>query len=188
MLDADRAGHEVLRTPEVEEAARRRWGDRRVRPRRPDRPRAGWRGSCFAASPEDRREREYLEQLTHPEIATALAARAETLAAGGSPAAVLDAPLLVEAGWDTLCDTLVFVDCPRRCGWRGRRARGWSEEDFAAREGAQESLDLKRQPADVVVDNSGLPGADPGPGRASLARPGRLIPSRFPPPRGRRVR
>ena len=27
VLDADRAGHEALRLPSVEEAARRRWGD-----------------------------------------------------------------------------------------------------------------------------------------------------------------
>ena len=70
---------------------------------------------------------------------------------------MLDAPLLVEAGWDRFCDALVFVDAPRdRCGWRGP-SRGWSEEEFAAREGAQESLDSKRRRADVVIDNSGSP-------------------------------
>ena len=36
-------------------------------------------------------------------------------------------------------------------------ARGWSEEEFAAREGAQESLDSKRARADVIIDNSGPP-------------------------------
>jgi len=37
------------------------------------------------------------------------------------------------------------------------RRRGWDEGEFAAREAAQESLDLKRQRADVVIDNSGSP-------------------------------
>jgi dephospho-CoA kinase len=36
-------------------------------------------------------------------------------------------------------------------------ARGWKEEDFNAREAAQESLDFKRRQADVVIDNSGSP-------------------------------
>jgi dephospho-CoA kinase len=34
-------------------------------------------------------------------------------------------------------------------------ARGWTAEDFAAREAAQESVDSKRALADFVVDNSG---------------------------------
>jgi dephospho-CoA kinase len=29
-------------------------------------------------------------------------------------AVVLDAPLLFKAGWDELCDKLVFVDCEKR--------------------------------------------------------------------------
>ena len=37
------------------------------------------------------------------------------------------------------------------------KARGWDEKDFAAREGAQESLDRKRARADVIIDNSGPP-------------------------------
>jgi dephospho-CoA kinase len=36
-------------------------------------------------------------------------------------------------------------------------ARGWSKEDFAAREDAQKSLDFKRNRADVIIDNSGSP-------------------------------
>ncbi len=70
---------------------------------------------------------------------------------------MLDAPLLLEAGWDKFCDTLVFVDAPRELRLARALARGWSEEDFAAREGVQESLDWKRRRADVVVDNSGSP-------------------------------
>ena len=50
------------------------------------------------------------------------------------------------------------VDRKQRAGKIARAlARGWSEEDFAAREGAQESLDDKRQRADAVIDNSGSP-------------------------------
>ena len=70
---------------------------------------------------------------------------------------MLDAPLLLEAGWDGLCDTLVFVDAPRPLRMARAVGRGWREEEFAAREGVQKSLDSKRARADVIIDNSGSP-------------------------------
>ena len=156
VLDADRAGHEVLRLPEIEAAARARWGPGVFGPDgRIDRARLA--RVVFAPGPEAERERKFLEQRTHPEIGRRLAAQAERLAASGAPAAVLDAPLLLEAGWDGFCDKLIFVDAPRQVRLARALARGWSEEDFAAREAAQESLDVKRKRADVIVDNSGSP-------------------------------
>jgi dephospho-CoA kinase len=156
LLDADRAGHEVLRLPQIEAAARERWGPAIFgRDGRIDRRRLG--GIVFADPPQGIRERAYLEQLTHPEIGRMLAQQAEAVAAAGKPAAVLDAPLLLEAGWDKLCEKLVFVDAPREVRLARALARGWTSEEFASREGAQESLDSKRERADVVVDNSGSP-------------------------------
>ena len=156
LLDADRAGHEVLRLPRIKAAARARWGEAVFGPDgRIDRTRLA--GIVFADPPGGPREREYLEQLTHPEIGRLLKQQMEQLAASGKPAAVLDAPLLLEAGWDKLCEKLVFVDAPREVRLSRAKARGWSEEDFAAREGVQESLDFKRGRADVEVDNSGSP-------------------------------
>ena len=111
----------------------------------------------FASSAEAARERKHLEQLIHPEIGRLLKERAEQMAANGTAVAVLDAPLLLEAGWDEFCDKLLFVDAPRRTRLARALARGWSEEGFIAREDAQESLDIKRGRADVVVDNSGSP-------------------------------
>jgi dephospho-CoA kinase len=35
------------------------------------------------------------------------------------------------------------------------QARGWTEEEFSARESAQMSLDEKRRRANLVIDNSG---------------------------------
>ncbi len=156
VLDADQAGHEVLRLPQVEAAVRRRWGAAVFGPDgRIDRARLA--RIVFAAGPEAQRERESLEQLTHPEIASRLKRQAKALAAAGAPLAVLEAALLLEAGWDTCCEKLVFVAAPREARLARAMARGWSEEDFAAREGAQESLDLKRARADLMIDNSGSP-------------------------------
>jgi dephospho-CoA kinase len=156
VLDADRAGHEVLRLPHVEAAARQRWGDAIFGPDgRIDRARLA--RVVFGAGPEAEQERKYLEQLTHPEIGGLLKRQADAFEASGVKVAVLDAALLLEAGWDGMCEKTVFVESPRQSRLARALARGWTEEDFAAREGVQESLDRKRPRADVILDNSGSP-------------------------------
>jgi dephospho-CoA kinase len=157
VLDADRAGHETLQLPCIEAAARQRWGEAVFGPDgHIDRARLAT--IVFAPPPEGPTERKYLEELTHPEIGKRLLAQvgAATEPAKRPPLmAVLDAALILEAGWDKLCDCFAFIDVPQ--GVRLARAveRGWTEADFAAREGAQESLDFKRARADVIIDNSG---------------------------------
>ena len=71
---------------------------------------------------------------------------------------VLDAALLLEAGWDKLCERLAFVEAPPEVRLARATARGWTAAEFAAREAAQESLDFKRRRADVIIDNSGARG------------------------------
>jgi dephospho-CoA kinase len=155
-LDADKTGHEVLRLPQVEVAARRRWGEAVFGPDgRIDRAKLA--RIVFATGPNAERERHCLEQLTHPEIARLLKQQADGLATAGTALAVLDAALLFEASWDDLCEKTVFVDAPREARLARALSRGWKQEDFAAREGVQESLDRKRARADVIVDNSGSP-------------------------------
>jgi dephospho-CoA kinase len=156
VLDADGAGHAVLRLPQIEAAARQRWGAAVFGPDgHIDRRRLA--GIVFTPSREGEQERAYLEKLTHPEIGRLLARQAAELTATGRTVAVLDAPLLLEAGWNKLCQMLVYVDAPREVRLARARQRGWSEEDFTVREGAQDSLDWKRARADVIIDNSGPP-------------------------------
>ncbi len=156
VLDADRTGHEVLQMPEIKAAAQQRWGERIFDENgRIDRKRLA--EIVFAPPPGGPPEREYLEQITHPKIGRLLMRQAEQKAAAGCKAVVLDAALLLEAGWNQFCDHLVFVDAPRPVRLARAIERGWSEKDFTVREGAQESLDFKQTHADVVVDNSGSP-------------------------------
>ncbi len=153
VLDADRAGHETLRLPQIEAAARQRWGDAIFGPDgHINRSRLA--KIVFAPAPDGPKERKYLEGLTHPEIGRRLAAQA-TAVAPNAPLAVLDAALILEAGWDRLCDYLAFVDVPQELRLARAVRRGWTEGDFAAREAAQESLESKRARADVIIDNSG---------------------------------
>lgn len=68
---------------------------------------------------------------------------------------VLNSPLLLEAGLDRLCDTLVFVACDRKRRLeRVRRIRGWSSEELDRREKLQKPLDWKRDRADHVLENN----------------------------------
>jgi dephospho-CoA kinase len=153
-LDADHAGHEALRVPPVVAAARRRWGDAIFGPDGQI-DRAKLAQIVFGREPEADRERKYLEQLSHPEISGLLKRQAEVYEAAGVKIAVLDAALLFEAGWDRVCEKTIFVDSPREQRLVRALARGWTEEDFAAREGVQDSSDRKRARADVIIDNSG---------------------------------
>jgi dephospho-CoA kinase len=154
LIDADRIGHEVLRLPHVEAAARERWGndifdaDGRI-------DRASLARIVFAPGDEGARQRKHLEQITHPEITRRLQQQTDALAAAGKRAVVVDAALLLEAGWVDRCEKLVFVECPRETRLERALARGWSKEEFAAREDAQESLEQKRKRADAIIDNSG---------------------------------
>jgi dephospho-CoA kinase len=155
VLDADACGHEALRLPEVQQAIRRHFGAAVFGPDgRVDRSRLA--RVIFAPPPEGTRQRRVLERLTHPPITRAVRRQLQALPKD-TPLAVLDAALLFEAGWDKLCERFVFVDAPPEVRRARAAARGWSEQDFAAREAAQESLDFKRQRADVTIDNSGPP-------------------------------
>ena len=172
VLDADRAGHEVLRLPQIEAAARRRWAEAPFGPEgRIDRQRLA--GVVFAPGPDAGRERKFLEQLTHPEIMRAIRRQAEIAAAAGTAVAILDAPLLWEAGWNGWCDKIVFVDAPREERLRRATARGWSRDDFAAREGAQESLDRKLRRCRLGDRQLRTPGTDANPGRGAVGVAGR---------------
>ncbi len=96
-LDADRMAHEVLRQREVIDQARNRFGDgvltkdgqvdRQVLARR-----------VFGEHPEARAHLEWLEGLIHPRV-RALTEQRIVEDEGQHPFVIIDAPLLLEAGW-----------------------------------------------------------------------------------------
>ncbi len=153
-LDCDATAHEVLELPEVVATLRQRWGDRVIDAAgRVDR--AAVARIVFEPTPKGGVERKFLEQLTHPHVARRIDQQAKRFAQQGYPAVVLDAPLLLETGWDKLCNVLVFVHAPRNVRLARATRRGWTEREFSAREAAQGPIEKKRQRADFVVDNSG---------------------------------
>lgn len=105
----------------------------------------------------DRSELRRLEAIVHPPMRAEferLIQRAE--ADRSAPGVVIDAAILFEAGWDDLCDSVVFVDSARPVRLaRLAQARGYDDADLAAREATQQPLEIKRGRADFVVDNDG---------------------------------
>jgi len=153
VLDADRIGHEVLRLPAVRAAIGGRWG-KQVIGADGEVDRRQLAQIVFAPPPEGPLELAELERITHPEIRKRLKSRCKEMAHNGTKVAVLDAPVLLKAGWDSLCDAIVFVDAPGDQRRLRAAARGWNSEEFARREAAQESVEDKRLRANIVLDNS----------------------------------
>jgi len=105
----------------------------------------------------DAAERARLEALLHPRV-EAERARAFAAAPVGTPALVIDAPLLLEAGLADQCSEIWFIDAPEEVRKaRVHVSRGWSGDEWARREAAQWPLDRKRAAAHHVLRNDGDP-------------------------------
>lgn len=157
-IDADLLGHEVLLEPAVMEALVNRWGPGVLDPQGAIDRRAVAR-IVFAPrgehDPGGAADLHYLESLSHPRIKERMVRRIRELEAEGRQVVVLDAALLVEAGWAELCQHVLFVESP----WEQRVARaalrGWTADELSDRESHQRDLADKRRRADWVIDNSG---------------------------------
>ncbi len=90
-LDADRAGHEVLREPEVKKALVKHWG-KSILADVGEIDRKAVAEIVFAQTPEGAGELKWLEAQTHPRIRMKLEAELEKLRSENVPVAILDAP------------------------------------------------------------------------------------------------
>jgi dephospho-CoA kinase len=154
-LDADRAGHAVLaEDADVRQALIDCWGDAILdADGRVNRNAVAQR--VFDKSEAGNVNRKFLEDLLHPRIRQRLNIERDQAVATGKPAIVLDAPLLLEADWGSLCDIIVMIDSPRELRLGRAAMRGWTAADFDEREAAQWPPDEKRRHADVVIPNFG---------------------------------
>jgi len=149
--DSDDLAHQALRDPAIVSAIAARWGDRAIRHGAVD------RGALAAIVFADPGERAQLEALVHPWIHARRRAMFSTHP-GVAPARVIDAPLLLEVGLHTECDSIWFVEAPIEARQaRALASRGWSTAELARREAAQWPLDQKRALAHHVLCNDGDP-------------------------------
>ena len=100
-----------------------------------------------------------MEAIVFPWIEAGIAAR--IAAAQADPVVrfiVLDAAVMLEAGWNKFCDRIVYIHAPQQMRLdRLARQRGWSAEEVQARTQAQLPLTDKVTRADAAIDNSGAP-------------------------------
>ncbi|WP_406700065.1 dephospho-CoA kinase [Singulisphaera sp. Ch08] len=158
VLDADAVGHALLNQRPVREQVIERFGTSILAPATEpegepliDR---GILGSMVFAQPALLGD---LETILHPRMqVTFEKAIARAQRQGKVSAVVLDAAILLEAGWDSLCDFVLYVDAPRpqRLA-RLVETRGWTEEKLLLRERAQSAPEEKQRQADVVLVNDG---------------------------------
>lgn len=162
IIHADQIGHEVLELPAVRQALIARWGaaviDQSSGRATSDRVnRRAIADRVFGSPPADE-ELAFLEHLTHPHIGRRIAAEIDRCRQSGTAdLVILDAPVLLEAGWDRLCEGVLFVDAPENQRCERAAQRGWTAEQFRARERAQLPIDEKRRRANWVINNSGTP-------------------------------
>jgi dephospho-CoA kinase len=152
IISGDQLGHEALRQPEIRDRVIQRFGQGIVGPdgsivRR-------LLGAIVFVDPNARRDLEatvfpFIEQRIREEIEAAQSAAEIRFV-------LLDAAIMLETGWNKVCDWLVYIDVPREIRLeRLNRQRGWSEKEVTAREQAQMPLTDKAAKADFTVDNSG---------------------------------
>jgi dephospho-CoA kinase len=155
-ISGDELGHEALRQPDIRAKVLERFGAGIARVcGEVDRRKLG--AIVFA----DVNKLRDLEKLVFPWIGCRLGELVAT--AQRDPAVhliVVDAAVMVEAGWDKHCDKVIYVDVPRvQRLERLALQRGWTEQQVEARSRAQLPLDVKASRADAVIDNSGPPAA-----------------------------
>ncbi|GIW44769.1 MAG: dephospho-CoA kinase [Candidatus Binatia bacterium] len=111
-------------------------------------------GAIVFADPEARRR---LERIVHPLVTAEIRRRLDALRRRGHVRfAVLEAALLLEAGWHELVDQVWLVrTAPELVQERLQRDRAMSSADIEARQRAQFTDDARLPYAHVVIDNSG---------------------------------
>jgi dephospho-CoA kinase len=151
VVDADVIGHKALEQPDIIEKIVQRWGDG-VKKADGSLDRRAI-GRIVFANPA---ERNALEEMVFPFIGEMC--KKEIVAAFHDPAVpfvVLDAAIMMEAGWNEIADWIVYLDTPREIRLARVAVRsGWTNEDLAAREAAQWPEEKKKARADAVLFNA----------------------------------
>lgn len=153
IIDADQVGHDVLNLPSVKDRLRHAFGDSVFEGSEVCRKTLAKK--VFGSELHHQQALNQLEKIVHPEIRK----QVEKLLAevpATADVVILDAAVMLEAGWNDLCDTIVFVDTPLAV--RQKRVadnRGWSADELRRREESQLELTRKQAASEFTIDNSG---------------------------------
>lgn len=153
LIDADRVGHDVLGIPIVKDGIRRDFGDSIFDGA--EICRKSLARQVFGSEIHHQQALIKLEKIVHPKIRRQVEKQLAEVSEE-TEVVVLDAAVMLEACWNDLCDTIVFVDTPFETRLqRVEENRGWTADELKRREASQVSLDDKQDVSEFVVDNSG---------------------------------
>ncbi|MCL4310799.1 MAG: dephospho-CoA kinase [Actinomycetota bacterium] len=150
VLSADVVVHELLERPDIRERVMARLGIEAPGGE------AGRRRLAELVFGDDARLGS-LEEVLFPLVRARITEWLASAGAAGAPAAVVEIPLLFESGMEDMFDQVVLITAPeevRRKRYGGRA----STADFARRARRQLPEEEKRSRAQVVFENTGLPG------------------------------
>jgi len=150
VLSADEIGHRVLQEAEIRQTAVERWGSKIL-----DSSGQIDRKHLAAIVFENEEDLIFLEKLTHERIRNQISVALQQLAQNHTAIVILDAPLLLEAGWAPLCDAIVFIESSLENREKRAAERGWTPEELARRESRQLSLQKKRASTSYTIHNDG---------------------------------
>ena len=105
----------------------------------------------FAPSSFGQRELDYLNSIVRPRVLRKFQEWIADEKRKGTEIAVLDAPLLLEAGWDSLVDYLVFVDASFDVRLQRVLERGWDRDELIRREARQMDLNQKKERSTFTI-------------------------------------
>ena len=152
IIDADRLGHEAYqpRTPAWQDVVDT-FGEGILQSSGEiDRTRLG----AIVFSDPDAREK--LNSIMHPRMAEMIQERIGHLRHGGTRVVVLEAALLVEAGWESLVDEIWVTYSPEETVVaRLRQRNNLSEEEIRGRIDSQLTFEATSRRAQVEVRNTG---------------------------------
>ena len=152
MIDADRAGHESYRrqSPVWQEIVST-FGEEILQPAgEVDRKRLG--DIVF----RDPAAREKLDSIVHPRISEIIQGEIGHLRQQGTEVVVVEAALLIEAGWAFLVDEVWVIYSPQeKVAERLRRRNNLSHEDIMSRIRSQLPFEERARYAHVVLQNVG---------------------------------
>src|SRR3989344_6739749 len=145
VIDADRMGHAVLRMPSVKRKIRRVFGKEIFSGKEVARKKLG--RIVFS----DKKKLRELNQIVHPEIGKQI-----KKALKGKKDVVLDAAVLLEAGWQAHVDKVIVVKTSRqKQTQRLLKQKRYPRAIINKIISSQMPLKKKMNYADFVVDNSG---------------------------------
>jgi dephospho-CoA kinase len=152
ILDADPLVHEMMESgqPVYQEVVREFGAGILAPDKRIDRGKLG--AIVFA----DHKRLERLNQITHPRVTDVITKWFAALdRSGGPPIAIVEAALLVEAGYRDKLDRLVVIRCDPEQQMARLRARGLTEEQARQRANSQMPINEKAKLADDVIETTG---------------------------------